>query len=72
MFSFPRDVNPIHLAAKMASSEKEESWFDRLSDDVILCILKHLHLKDYYNLRNVNKRFEGICMDKSLVRYALF
>ena len=53
----------------MADSEKEEeSGFDRLSDDVILCILRHLDLKDYYNLRKVNKRFEEICMDKSIVR----
>ncbi|XP_005093982.2 F-box/LRR-repeat protein 18 [Aplysia californica] len=56
----------------MAASEKEESGFDRLSDDVILCIFKNLDLKDYFNLRNVNKRLAGICMDKSLIRHLSF
>ncbi|KAK0052742.1 F-box/LRR-repeat protein 18 [Biomphalaria pfeifferi] len=51
---------------------KEESGFDRLSDDVILFILQHLSLRDFFNLRFVSKRFAAICKDKSLVRHLQF
>ncbi|KAL3832084.1 hypothetical protein ACJMK2_023762 [Sinanodonta woodiana] len=50
----------------------DDSVFNHLPDDILLRIILFLPQRWWYNLRQVNKRLNIICMDKSIFRYSNF
>ncbi|KAK7493220.1 hypothetical protein BaRGS_00015557 [Batillaria attramentaria] len=56
----------------MSTSETDSSWVEKLSDDVLLSILKYLDHADLIEVRKVSLRFNAISKDRELVRQILF